>query len=66
MSNSKAVMTQAELKRYLTAMREAGITEGRVEIEKPDGTKVSIIAGKISDADVASDDLDVLIRRAKK
>ena len=46
MVNAKATVSQAELRRYLRAMREAGINEGRVEIAKPDGTRVSIVAGK--------------------
>ena len=39
MPNRKAPATQAEIARYLKAMREAGFGAGRIEIEKPDGTK---------------------------
>ena len=43
-------------------MREAGFDEGRVEIAKPDGTKVSIVAGKTGEA-VDIDDIDTMIRK---
>ena len=39
-------MTQAEATRYLKALREAGYSEGRIEIDRPDGTRVRIVAGK--------------------
>ena len=57
-----APVTQAEVRRYLKAMREAGVAEGRVVIERPDGTKVSIIAGKGAETD-ATDDFDDLIAK---
>ena len=61
MTNRKASVTQAELTRCLKAIREAGYGEGRVVIEKPDGTKVSIVAGAASKAGEATDDFDKLI-----
>ena len=63
MANQKVVVTQAELRRYLKAVHEAGFGEGRVVIERPDGTKVSIVAGRASEATGATDDFDELIGR---
>ena len=68
MPNPKAAVTQSELRRYLRAMREAGFDEGRVEIAKPDGTKVSIVAGKAgehADGD-DGDDFDAMIGRVPR
>ena len=62
MANAMAALTQAELARYAKAMRSAGVDEFRVEIEKPDGTKVSIVAGKTGDAADDADDIDAMIR----
>ena len=56
-------ITQAEVRRYLRAMREAGFDEGRIEIERPDGTKVSIVAGKASEAAEAGDDIGAMIEK---
>ena len=61
MANRKATVTQAEIRRYLKAMREAGFDEGRVEIAKPDGTKVSIVAGKASENTDPADVIDKMI-----
>ena len=63
MPTSKAVITQAEVRRYLRAMREAGFDEGRLEIAKPDGTKVSIVAGKASETADPGDDIDAMIEK---
>ena len=63
MPTPKATVTQSELRRYLRAMREAGFDEGRVEIAKPDGTTVSIVAGKSSGAAETTKDFDKLIAR---
>ncbi len=64
MSTQKATVTQAELRRYLKAMREAGFETGRVEIERPDGTRVSIVAGRTGDAaDDDANDIDALINK---
>ena len=49
MPTRKAAITEAELGRYLKALRRAGFGSGRVEIEQPDGTKVSVIAGEASE-----------------
>ena len=62
MANQKAAVTQAEVRRYLKAMREAGFGEGRIEIERPDGTRVSIVTGKASEAIADdADDIDFMI-----
>ena len=66
MPSPKAAVTQAELRRYLRAMREAGFDEGRVEIEKADGTKVSICAGKAGEAADDGDDFDTMIGRVPR
>ena len=62
MPTPKATVTQAEVRRYLRAMREAGFEECRVEIAKPDGTRIAIVAGKAAEA-AATDDFDDLIGR---
>ena len=41
MPNPNATVTQAEVRRYFKDIREAGFGEGRIEIERPDGTRVS-------------------------
>ena len=58
-----APITQAEVARVFKGMREAGVADGRVVIERPDGTKVSIIAGKGAEAEAPEDDIDALIER---
>ena len=58
----KATITQAELRRYMRAMRETGF-DGRVEIERPDGTKVRIVAGKGGEAAHAGDEIDAMIEK---
>ena len=64
MPNSKAPISQAEVRRYLKAMREAGYGGGRIEIERPDGTRVSIVAGKASEAITDdADDIDAMIKK---
>ena len=63
MSTPKATISQAEVRRYLRAMREARFDEGRIEIERPDGTKVSIVAGKASENTDPSDDIDAMIQK---
>ena len=50
MPTPKATVTQAEVRRYLRAMREAGFDEGRVKIDRPDGVRVTIEAGKAGEA----------------
>ena len=62
MPNRKADVTKAELERYAAVMREAKIGDWRVEVERPDGTKVSIVAGKASEA-AEVDDIDAMIER---
>ena len=64
MSNPKAALTQAELARYAKAMRSAGVDEFRVEIEKPDGTRITLVAGKTGDPGDDADDIDAMIRNA--
>lgn len=66
MPSPKAAVTQAEVRRYLRAMREAGFDGGRLEIAKPDGTKVSICAGKAGEADDDGDDFDAMIGRGPR
>ena len=62
MGTPKATVTQAEVRRYLRAMREAGFDEGRVEIAKPDGTRIAIVAGKAGEPAVNDpEDIDAMI-----
>ena len=59
----KATITQAEVTRVAKGMRAAGIDEFSIKVEKPDGTKVSIVAGKTGDAADDADDIDAMIRK---
>ena len=52
MANRPALLKQADLTRYLKAMKAAGFDEGRIEV-KPDGTHV-IFAGNADPANVAN------------
>ena len=63
MPNPKVAVTQAEVRRYFKGIREAGFGEGRIEIERPDGTRVSIVAGKAPENTDPSDDIDAMIER---
>ena len=63
MANQKTAVTQAEVRRYLKAMREAGIAEGRLEITKPDGTRIAITSGKASEIADGGDDIDAMIEK---
>ena len=64
MPNPKAALTQAEIARYAKAMRSAGVYEFRVEIEKPDGTRITLVVGKAGDAADDANDIDAMIRNA--
>ena len=63
MANRKASVTQAEVRRYLRAMREAGFDEGRVKIDRPDGVRVTIEAGKAGDPGDDAADIDTMIEK---
>ena len=63
MPSPKAAVTQSELTRYAKALRAAGYDDWRVQIEKPDGTKVSICAGKADAPAADGDDIDTMIER---
>ena len=63
MPNPKATVTQAEIRRCLKAARDAGYDEARVEIDKPDGTKLTVVAGKASEAADTGDNIDRLIAK---
>ena len=63
MPTPKAAVTQSELRRYLKAMRDAGIAEGRLEITKPDGTRIAITSGKASETADGGDDIDAMIEK---
>ena len=63
MANQRVAVTQAEVRRYFKAMREAGFGEGRIEIERLDGTRVSIVAGKASEAADTGYDIDRMIEK---
>lgn len=64
MATRKTPITQAELYRCFTAMRQAGFAAGRVEIVRPDGTKVTVIAGGEPEP-LPGNDFDTLIERIK-
>ena len=61
----KSSITETELSRYLKALRRAGFESGRVEIVRPDGTKISVIAGEASEPVPGVDDFDTMIGRIK-
>ena len=63
MPSPKAAVTQSELTRYAKALRAAGYDDWRIEVAKPDGTKVSICAGNAGEAADHGDDIDRLIER---
>ena len=63
MANQKATVRQSEVMRYLKAMRDAGIVEGRLEITKPDGTRIAITSGKASEIADGGDDIDRMIEK---
>ncbi len=62
MPSPKTAMTQSELTRYAKAMRAAGYDDWRIDVAKPDGTKVLIVAGQRS-ADAEHDDIDAMVAR---
>ena len=63
MANPRATVTQAEIRRCLKAARDAGYDEARVEIDRPDGTKLTVVAGKASEAADTGDNIDRLIAK---
>ena len=63
MANPRATITQAEIRRCLKAARDAGYDEARVEIDRPDGTKLTVVAGKASEATGTGDNIDRLIAK---
>ena len=65
MPTPKATITQSEVARLAKGMRAAGIDKFSIKYEKPDGTKVSIVAGKAGEASDATDDWDAIVGSAK-
>ena len=63
MANPRATVTQAEIRRCLKAARDAGYDEARVEIDRPDGTKLTVVAHKASEAADPSDEIDTMIQK---
>ena len=61
MPRAKSAVSQSELMRYLKALRAVGYDDWRIEVAKPDGTKVSIFARESGEA-AAADDGDVFDR----
>ena len=62
MPGRKATITQAEVARLAKGMRAAGIDEFSIKVEKPDGTKVSIVASKADQSSVDDpEDIDAMI-----
>ena len=59
----KTSIRQSEVARYLKAARDAGYDSARIEIEKPDGTRVSVVVGKATETAVPGDDIDAMIDR---
>ena len=65
MSTPKAIATHAELRRALRAMRDAGFDEGRVEVTRPDGTRVAIAVGRAAGGVDDTDDIDGMIDKVQ-
>ena len=63
MANQKAAVTQAEIRRCLKAARDAGYDDVRVEIDKPNGIKLTVVAGKASETADGGDDIDAMIEK---
>ena len=63
MANRKATVTQAEIRRCLKAARDAGYDEARVEIARPDGVRLTVVAGKASENTDPSDEIDTMIQK---
>ena len=62
MASPKATtVTQSELTRYVKAMRAAGFDGLGMVIEKTDGTRIAICAGKAGEG--VGDDGDAMIER---
>ena len=62
MPGKKAFVTQAEIARLAKGMRAAGIYEFSIKVEKPDGTRIAITAGKATEAGPDdADDIDAMI-----
>ena len=60
----KATITQAEVTRVAKGMRAAGIDEFSIKVEKPDGTRIAIVAGKAGEAvPDDADNIDAMIER---
>lgn len=64
MARKPSALTQAELKGFAKAFREAGIDCFEVEIERPDGTRISLRAGAGGEVISSPDDIDAMIARA--
>ena len=64
MPTRKAGVTQAEISRLAKGMRAAGIDEFSIKVEKPDGTRIAITAGKATEAGPDdADGIDAMIRK---
>ena len=63
MQRRKAAFSQSDLTRCMKAARAAGIEEFRVEIENTDGSRVSIVATKLTPLPNGRDDIDSMIAR---
>ena len=63
MANQKAAVTQAEIARLAKGMRAAGIDEFSIKVVKPDGTKLTVVAGKASEIADGGDDIDAMIQK---
>ena len=63
MPRPKATVTQSEITRCLKAARAAGYEGCRVQYEKPDGTRVTVVAGKSGEVADDGDEIDRMIER---
>ena len=64
MANRKADLKKSEVTGYVNAMRAADIQDWRIEVERPDGTTVRIVAGKGAETG-APDEWDAIVEGTK-
>ncbi len=64
MPGKPRALTQADLEGYAKALRAAGVDSFAVNIERPDGTRVSILVGAGTQVFSSPDDIDAMIARA--
>lgn len=65
MARSSSAIRQSELAGVAKALRSAGCDSFRVEIDRPDGSRMSIVVGGGAEMVNSADEIDAMIARAK-